>query len=78
MTISFQIPDALLQKAEIAARAKGLSRDQIVVTALTQYLARQEKPSMIRAQLDELYSIEASTLEPGLARLQAKSLPKEA
>ncbi len=75
---SFQIPDALIQKAEQLAQARGLSRDEIVVDALVQYLDSGKGRNGVTAQLDAVYATEPSTLEPGLARLQSSSLSKEA
>jgi predicted transcriptional regulator len=77
MTTSFQIPDALIQKTEQLAQARGLSRDEIVVDALAQYLGSDEVRNGVTARLNAVYATESSTLEPGLALIQSSSLPKE-
>ncbi len=76
MKTAVSIPDALFRRAEAAARKRRISRSQFYATAISELLER-ERSQAITDKLNEVYSDEPSRLDPGLKRLQFKSLAKE-
>ncbi len=76
MKTAISIPDELFESAERFARRQGMSRSELYATALRHYL-QEHRSEGITEQLDEIYGMEDSALDPAIARLQARSLPKD-
>jgi metal-responsive CopG/Arc/MetJ family transcriptional regulator len=76
MKTAVSLPDALFRSADDFARRKKLSRSRLYATALREYF-HNHKLDHVREKLDEVYGKEASRLDPGLRRLQVKSLPRD-
>lgn len=73
MKTAISIPDQVYEKAEQAARRLGLSRSELYVTALVEFLANYDDAQVTR-RLNEVYETEGSVLDPGLVELQRRSL----
>jgi metal-responsive CopG/Arc/MetJ family transcriptional regulator len=76
MKTTISIPDELFESAEQFAQRRGLSHSKVYAPALRRYL-QEHRSEAITQQLDALYSEEASTLDPALARAQTHALPKQ-
>ena len=76
MKTAISIPDELFESAERFARRQGMSRSELYATALRRYL-QEHRSEGITEQLDEIYGTEDGALDPAIARLQARSLPKD-
>jgi metal-responsive CopG/Arc/MetJ family transcriptional regulator len=73
MKTAISIPDPLFKAAEEFAKRMGLSRSQLYVVALQEYL-RSHKPDQITKQLDAVYADEDSSLDPLFVKLQAHTI----
>jgi metal-responsive CopG/Arc/MetJ family transcriptional regulator len=73
MKTAISLPDKLFESTDALARRLGLSRSQLVATALAEFLAKHRGRDVTR-RLDAVYSHETSTLDAGTARLQSRSL----
>ena len=76
MKTAISLPDKLFESSEALARRLGLSRSQLVATALAEFVAKHRGRDVTR-RLDAVYAEESSTLDRGTARLQARSLPRD-
>ena len=76
MKTAISIPEELFESAEEFARARGMSRSELYATALRRYL-EEHRAGMITERLDEIYGAESDSLDPGIARLQVRSLPED-
>ena len=76
MKTAISIPEELFESAEEFARGRGMSRSELYVTALRQYL-REPRGETITERLDEIYGAEPDGLDPAVACLQARSLPED-
>jgi metal-responsive CopG/Arc/MetJ family transcriptional regulator len=74
MKTAISIPDTIFEKAEQLAHHMGVSRSELYVTAITQYLEAHREQD-ITEQLDALYGEIDSTLDPTILELQCRSLP---
>jgi hypothetical protein len=54
-----------------------MSRNELYATALRNYLQKHQSEG-ITQRLDEIYGTDDGVLDPAIARLQARSLPKDA
>jgi metal-responsive CopG/Arc/MetJ family transcriptional regulator len=77
MKTAVSIPDELFVAAERLARRLGMSRSELYATALRHYV-REHRSEGITEQLDAIYATEPGGLDPALAWLQERSLPKDA
>ena len=77
MKTAISLPDKLFESSDALARRLGLSRSQLVATALAEFLAKHRGRDVTR-RLDAVYADEASALDPGTVRLQARSLRGDA
>jgi metal-responsive CopG/Arc/MetJ family transcriptional regulator len=77
MKTAISIPDELFESAERFARRQGMSRSELYATALRHYL-QEHRSEGITERLDDIYGTESGTLDPAIARLQTRSLPKDA
>jgi metal-responsive CopG/Arc/MetJ family transcriptional regulator len=77
MKTAISVPDELFESAEQFAQRQGMSRSELYATALRYYLQKHQSGG-ITQRLDEIYSTDDGVLDPAIARLQARSLPKDA
>ncbi len=76
MKTAISIPDDLFAAAEQLAERLGVSRSELYVTALREYVAAH-RYDRVTERLNEIYDRESSVLDPGLMELQQPSLPRE-
>ena len=78
MKTAISLPDPLFEAAERLAQQLGKSRSQLYAEALRAYLERHRDEDITR-RLNEVYDAEPelAELDPVLAALQYRSLPKE-
>lgn len=79
MKTAISLPDDVFAKVEELARKKGVSRSELYVTALREYIRQQERASLteqINRAIDEIGE-EALRPDPALAAHQAKLLARE-
>jgi metal-responsive CopG/Arc/MetJ family transcriptional regulator len=73
MKTAISLPDKLFESTDALARRLGLSRSQLVATALAEFLAKHRGREVTR-RLDAVYVHEESRLDAATQRLQARSL----
>ena len=78
MKTAISIPDKVFEAAERAAAKLGMSRSELYVSAVREYIERHGREG-ITEELNEVYgdSDNDSTLDPALAHMQSASLPKD-
>lgn len=76
MKTAISIPDLVFREGEKLAARRRVSRSELYVTALKEYLDRH-RDDAVTAALNEVYGQTSSSLDPGLAALQALSLPAD-
>ena len=76
MKTAISLPDKLFESSDALARRLGLSRSQLVATALAEFLAKHRGRDVTR-RLDAVYAEESSALDSGTARLQARSVRRD-
>ena len=76
MKTAISINEELFESAERFARERGMSRSELYATALRHYL-EERRGDRITGRLDEIYGAEPESLDPAVARLQARSLPED-
>jgi len=76
MKTAISIPDQVYEAADALAHRFGISRSELYATAVAEYVA-QYGAGDVSARLDAIYAEEKSELDPRLAALQMRSLPKE-
>ena len=76
MEIAVTIPDEIFHRAEEIAAALGLSRSELYVTALTEFM-REQRDARLTECLNQVYDATDSSLDPSVQQLQAVSLPVE-
>lgn len=76
MKTAISIPNEIFESAEKLAENMGVSRSELYVIALKRFL-EQQSDSQVSEKLNEIYGERPSTLDPGLRKLQSRSLPKE-
>lgn len=76
MKTAISIPDPIFRSADHLADQLGVSRSELYVTALVEYLA-QHSADKVTEKLNEVYNVSESKLDPALKVLQYKSLPRE-
>jgi metal-responsive CopG/Arc/MetJ family transcriptional regulator len=70
------LPDDLFRSAEKAARRLRVTRSELYVRAIAEFL-KQQNGSAVTERLNEVYSRHTAKLDPGLKRAQLKPLEKE-
>jgi len=73
MKVAVSIPNQLFDSAETLGRKLGVSRSRLYATALAEFLAKH-RGRKTTARLDAVYGSESGRLDPGVRRLQARSL----
>lgn len=76
MKTAISLPDKLFESTDALARHLGLSRSELVATALAEFVAKHRGRDVTR-RLDAVYSRDSGALDPGTARVQARSLRGE-
>jgi metal-responsive CopG/Arc/MetJ family transcriptional regulator len=76
MKTAISLPDALFRAGDALAKRMKLSRSELYARALAEFLAKHRSERLTQ-RLNAVYATEDSALEPGLARLQTKSLPRD-
>lgn len=76
METAISIPEPLFEAGEKLATRLGISRNELYLRALSEYVSANLEDSVTEA-LNRVYSGEDSTLDPSLARLQSASLPED-
>lgn len=78
MKTAISIPDKVFEAAERAATKLGMSRSELYVTAVREYIERHARES-ITDELNDVYGTYEvdSKLDPALAQMQSTSLPKD-
>ncbi len=76
MKTAISLPDKLFESTDALARRLGLSRSQLVATALAEFLAKHRGRDVTR-RLDAVYARETSALDTATAHLQARSLGRD-
>jgi metal-responsive CopG/Arc/MetJ family transcriptional regulator len=77
MKVAISLPDPVFEAAERLAKQRKLSRSELYVAALSEYLDAHSADA-VTAKLDEIYATESSVLDPALARAQSKAIGREA
>lgn len=77
MKTAINIPDALFDSVEQFAQKRGISLDELYADALSRYL-KQRDDDAITEQLNRVYSAHSNSLDPVMAEIQVRSLPKDA
>ena len=78
MKTAISIPDEIFDAAERAAKRLGMSRSELYVNAVREYVERYGRANIVE-KLDEVYSNSQASpgVDPVLDRLQYSSLPRE-
>ena len=76
MKTAISLPDDLFRSADTLAERLGVSRSQLFATAVAEFLAKHQAKK-ITDQLNTVYATQDSRLDPGLQRLQARSVPRD-
>ncbi|MBC7946051.1 MAG: ChpI protein [Burkholderiales bacterium] len=74
MKTAISVPDEIFESADQLAKRKGMSRSELYVTALKDFLSKHSEDE-VTAKLDQIYGNEPG-LEPALQSLQSRSLRK--
>ena len=76
MKTAISIPDDIFQSAEQLARRLGVSRSELYVQALKNYLQDHHEEGVTDA-LNTIYGDIRAQLDPVLQRVQTRSLPQD-
>jgi metal-responsive CopG/Arc/MetJ family transcriptional regulator len=76
MKTAISLPDELHRSGDRLAKRLGLSRSELYARALAEFLAKHQQ-DRITHRLNAVYSAEDSRLDPGFAKAQLESLPRE-
>ena len=76
MKTAISIPNRIFETAEKLAGKMGVSRSQLYVTAIKNYLD-VHTDDFVTAKLNDIYTHTDSKLDSALKKLQAKSISKD-
>jgi len=76
MKTAISIPDSIFQAAENLAHRLGLSRSELYVKAMNEYL-NSHKNQNVTKKLNEIYALNESSIDDDILSLQTRSIPKE-
>ena len=76
MKVALSIPDGLFETAETVSKRLGVSRSRLYATALAEFLAKH-RGRKVTDRLNTIYGVEESRVEPGVRRLQRRSLERD-
>ena len=77
MKVALSIPDELFETAETLGKRLGVSRSRLYATALAEFLSKH-RGRKVTERLNSVYAVEESRVEPGVRRLQRRSLERDA
>jgi|PersoiStandDraft_1058852.scaffolds.fasta_scaffold94849_2 metal-responsive CopG/Arc/MetJ family transcriptional regulator len=77
MKVALSIPDDLFETAETLSKRLGVSRSRLYASALADFLAKH-RGGKVTQHLNSVYATQESRLEPGVRRLQRRSLERNA
>ena len=77
MKIAVSIPDDLFETAETLGKRLGVSRSRLYASALADFLAKH-RGGKVTQRLNTVYAAQESRVEPGVRRLQRRSLERNA
>ncbi len=77
MKVAISLPDPVFEAAERLAKQRKLSRSELYVAALSEYL-QTHAADAVTAKLNEVYAVEDSAIDPALARAQSRAIGREA
>ena len=77
MKVALSIPDDLFETAETLVKRLGVSRSRLYASALADFLAKH-RGGKVTQHLNSVYATQDSRLEPGVRRLQRRSLARNA
>ena len=73
MKIAISMPDSLFATADKLARKLKVSRSRLYARAVSEFLDRHGADA-VREQLNAVYSVQESRLDPGLTEIQRRSV----
>ena len=76
MKVALSIPDDLFHTAETVSKRLGVSRSRLYATALAEFVAKH-RGRKVTDRLNTIYGVEESRVEPGVRRLQRRSLERD-
>ena len=76
MKTAISIPDHIFEDAEQAAKRLGISRSELYSNAVRDYI-EVHVSERVTETLDEIYSIQPSSLDSNVQKMQLGSLPME-
>ena len=76
MKTAISVRDNLFQRIDTYSKAKKISRSKIFCEAAEEYLEKRENND-ITTNLNSVYSVEDSSVDPVLFKMALMSLPKE-
>lgn len=77
MKVAISLPDNVFAEAEKLASHLRVSRSQLYVQALEEYL-KSRRGSRVTEQLDAVYALEQEPVDPALAAAQLEAIDHEA
>ena len=76
MKTAISVKDHLFERVDRFAKKKKITRSQVFADAAEEYLETRESND-IKANLNEIYSKEDSSVDPVMLRMSLLSLPRE-
>ena len=76
MKTAVSLPDDLFRAGDALAKRMRVSRSELYARALAEYVAKH-RADQLTQRLNAVYAAEDSSLDPGLAQLQGRVLPRE-
>ncbi|NOZ51610.1 MAG: hypothetical protein GXP08_00485 [Gammaproteobacteria bacterium] len=76
MKTAISIPDTIFQAAENLAQRLGLSRSELYVKAVNDFI-KSHKYQNVTKKLNEIYSSVDSGIEDDVHSMQVRSIPKD-
>jgi len=76
MKTAISIPDSIFQAADHLAQRLGVSRSELYVKAVSEYVSAHRYQD-VKKLLDEVYKSETSAIDEEVSSIQFRSLPKE-
>lgn len=76
MKTAISVPEPIFKAAERLAQRLGVSRSHLYSAAMRDYVERHDQSDITR-RLNEVYGKESSEIDPKIAKIAARALPKE-
>ena len=77
MKIALSIPDELFAAGEMVGKRLGVTRSRLYATALEEFLSKH-RGRKVTDRLNAVYGTEESRVDPGVRRLQRRSIERDA